>query len=366
MKAQPAWQILREAEELRVPDSIDHWPIIRERMMNKQAAPHTKGVPLRRLGWAFVAVVLLLAFGAGAYAVGNLMSEATKMEAGLQHIEKAKLYQTVNQTRTIGGITVTLERVYADANRVVIGTTVKGPGYLADQREISHRGDFELTDDQGHVLTEIWGVGQGSQPDPKGGGRGVSYLASFDTSAVPGEPQELGLRLVVNVSTNVVPTPASCPVGKDCGGPGEPPTATAGPFTFDFAVPVLPGQILKVGQTVEKSGATLTLDRVIITPSQTRVVVCVRPPNQERDRYDRWVPDGELNTGVVRAGWMGNRFLGFDAPHNGCYNYREGAYYGDQHGEWTFTVNKLYGQIDGHPEKEKVLPGPWVFQFRVP
>ncbi len=362
MKEETIKQILWETEERRVPADLDHWPAIRERIKQRRSRL-PRVLPVTQVGWVLLVVIVLLALGAGTYAVGTLMKQATNMEAGLQYIEQAKLYQKVNQSQTIGGITVTLENVYADANRVVIGTTVKGPSYLPDQREIIHGGNLELTDDKGHVLSEIGSVGQGSQPDPKGRERAVSYLASFDTSAVPGEPQRLHLHLVVNVNTSIVPTPAACPVGKDCGGPAEPPIAKVGPFTFDFTVPVIPGRVVKVGQTVEKSGAALTLDRVIITPSQTRAIVCFPPPDQE---YDRWIPSGELDPGVVRGSWVG-RFIGFNyGPSKDCYTYDEFAYYGDRHGEWTLTVNELRGVVDWQPEKEKWLKGPWVFRFRVP
>src|SRR5687768_8068425 len=75
---------------------------------------------------ATLLVAVLLLTGA-AYAVAPLLSSVFQLEQGLQHIDESKLGQEVYLSQTINGWTMTVERIYADDNRVVIGYTATGP-----------------------------------------------------------------------------------------------------------------------------------------------------------------------------------------------------------------------------------------------
>ncbi len=61
MKERRVWHIVREIEELRVPDSIDHWPAIRAGVAQRQRLGWTRLTPIKRLGWAAAMVGLAIA-----------------------------------------------------------------------------------------------------------------------------------------------------------------------------------------------------------------------------------------------------------------------------------------------------------------
>ncbi len=61
MKEERVWHILREVEELRVPDTVDHWPAIRAGVAQRQRSGWTRMTPIRRLGWAAAMVGLAIA-----------------------------------------------------------------------------------------------------------------------------------------------------------------------------------------------------------------------------------------------------------------------------------------------------------------
>ena len=79
------------------------------------------------------------------------------------------------------------------------------------------------------------------------------------------------------------------PVDTAAGGmPGEKPAA--GPFVFDFEVPVRPAPTIKVNEEVEVKGISLTLKEVVASPANPQAVVCFAPPD-EGHRWQPWLKD---------------------------------------------------------------------------
>ncbi|MGM0400951.1 MAG: DUF4179 domain-containing protein, partial [Chloroflexota bacterium] len=149
--------------------------------------------PATGLGWAVTALILCLFFGTVTYAVVPAVSRLFQLEDGLQHVEQADLVQELDLSQTMHGVTVTLERAYADANRIVVDYTVKHPD---DQRYEASR--LTLTDADGNVFPRTVGWGASGRSDlfgielPEGEG---NYVNSFDAASVKGAPAELDLRL---------------------------------------------------------------------------------------------------------------------------------------------------------------------------
>ena len=54
-----------------------------------------------------------------------------------------------------------------------------------------------------------------------------------------------------------------------------------GPFTFDFDLPLSPGHTVEVQQIAETAGVALELKRVLVTPSETRALLCIEAPGDE-------------------------------------------------------------------------------------
>ena len=372
MKEQQATQILQELAEQEVPASLDLWPAIRARVQpQRRSSRWAQLMPATRLGWAFMALVLCLAFGAVAYAVVPVVSRLFQQEAGLRHIEQANLVQELNLGQTIDGVTVTLERAYADANRIVVGYTIKGPN---GQRYDAHH--LTLTDAAGTVFSGTIGFGVTGQSDilqvslPPGEGADV---ICFDAAPVEGVPTELDLRLVIE-AVEALPLDAFEPPPTSDSPPAEPPMvvvleplptpeeeAIVGPFTFDFSVPFIPGRVAEVNQTVEAAGVAVRLERVVVTPSETRAYLRFDSPGGAETR---WTPIALLK---APGDEESQNYFTYSADDSPIHRYGFLAPLYDRRGEWNLTVTELVGtDLTQQPSEDIRLAGPWVFRFRVP
>ncbi len=387
LRAQPAAQTSRR----RSPLAWRHWVTqkINDLRGGSTRRPFrwARGMPATRLGWAFMALVLCLAFGAVAYAVVPVVSRLFQQEAGLRHVEQANLVQELNLSQTVDGVTVTLERAYADANRIVVGFTIKDPN--GQRYDASH---LTLTDAAGAVFSGMHGYGVTGQSDilkvslPPGEG---AYVLAFDAAPVEGAPAELDLRLVMEVREFMLPLDAPEPPPTPISPPDEPPAsmvvealpvpegAIVGIFTFDFSVPFIPGRVAEVNQTVEDAGAAVCLERVVVTPSETRAYLRFDSPGGEAE----WIPIAMLQApGEEDKSYTG--YVGSYGPASYQYGFLAPLY--ERRGEWTLTVTELVGhdierlesQILRQADSAVVsvdaaefqirLAGPWVFCFRVP
>jgi len=198
------------------------------------------------LGWVILALLVSLAFGAGTYAAVPVVARLFRQEPVLQSVEQADFVQEVALSQTVGEITITLERVYAGADRVTVGFTLQGPD---NRRYDPHQ--LTLTDAEGTVLPFIHGLGVAGHSDildvslPPGEG---AYVYAFDASALGGMPETLDLHLVIDVEELVLPPAAATSPPTPTGSPAEPPEpmvvelqplpvgAVVGPFTFDVSV----------------------------------------------------------------------------------------------------------------------------------
>ena len=327
----------------------------------KRPAPWRMGVRRSRLVWVLIPLAVLLLAGI-AYASSSVVRELFEKLA--PWIEHAGLSQEMNLSQTIDGVTVRVERVYADANAAVIGYTISGPPITVNgvgQRYFSQPRILSI--DGGATLKSMGAMGTvpGSQ-DVLGDWRPtdrLAVLAMFDTSVVEGAPAELSVTFPIQVYDRV-PIPEAGP-------------ATLRTFNFNFRMKLHPAKIITVGQSVEAAGVVVTLDQVRIAPWETRVSFIIGPPYDSPDdapypRVTLTAPGGEP---VEPASGRGN------------WHY----FYGDfssQSGEWTAVISELLfseviggerteividGKVAGYLQKggeQKTVAGPWVFHFTVP
>ncbi|MER3544403.1 MAG: hypothetical protein C4311_07310 [Chloroflexota bacterium] len=372
MKKQRITRLLHELAEQEVPADLDLWPAIRAQVRPQARRLHLR--PATRLGWAILALGLFLTLGAAAYAVAPVVSRVFQITSGWQHVEETHLAQEVHLSQTIGDWTVTLERVYADANQILVGYTVSGP-----PEANPNQARVTLRDDQSRSFPEMAGAGVAGASEllgiqlPPGQG---AYVSAFDASAIQGQPAKLNLHLEIGLRRLV-------PVGDAPAMPlpTAPPTSTvvlapamqyqeeplAGPFTFDFSVPFIPGRVALVQESVRVAGVTVRLDRVVVTPSETRAILCFDPP---QGKSEHWVPvatleaGGGLNsdTAVASTGLISGSAL----ERAGCYRYSFLAPLADWQGEWKLTVTELVGMDPTRPGEQTRIQGPWAFTFHVP
>jgi len=160
--------------------------------------------------------------------------------------------------------------------------------------------------------------------------------------------------------------------------------ATAGPWRFTFTVPVIPARVADVHQAVTVTGQphllrqgtpvatgappaqplTITLERVIVTPSETRVILTL-PASAGQSGSD-WSPIVHLSgpgwdsrngaRGAAGGGPVGDGVVMFTVHAD---NY-------DRPDDWQVTVDELvaFDSTPGVAQQLRVA-GPWVFHLTV-
>lgn len=275
-------EALRECAERGVPNSVDLWPEVRKR---------------------------LFAYSSPA-------------------LQEADLIMLLGQRRTIDGVSVVLDRAYADANHVLVGFAVEGlsdlpyGGYVTQANLYGEGGMRFEKAAGGHGIS--WGRERLSLPK---GSRADIVL--FDVPKGSDAHGRRRFRLEVEVH-GLVPGTHDPREGMAL----EP---VLGPFVYDFELPVHPVSVLPVNQREEAGGLTLTLDRVENSPARTRAFICFDPPDDESD----WMP-------VVRTGGLGRyfgrgRLVDNPATKAACstFTFKESLY--GRPGDYRLTVTEILG-----------------------
>jgi len=243
---------------------------------------------------AAAALVAALAIVGGVYAaVATLGDQALLGNGGTRQIVASDLGRSLDLSRRACGFTVTLNRVYADAQRIVIAYTVVGPaGRTFGIGTPVGMGDVEPTlTTAGGDQFESGGVDvAGIAPDVVMGhakGQILSYGAR--TVLVHGVPRPyhaglgpLALQLTIPaIQLNEYghgpwPTTPAC----EAHGNTTPDRATGtryrgvevtGPFTYAITAPVAPTRTITAHEVERSGAATITLTGVEVTPSNVRV-----------------------------------------------------------------------------------------------
>jgi len=284
-------------------------------------------VPKTRLAWAFLPFVVLL-LGGAVYGASSLLSELFQRHA--PQLEEAGLAQELELSQTINGITVSLERAYADSNVVLVGFTVNGPD-TRYQAEISG-----LSTADGQNLSGMIGVGTGSK-EIMGNLNSSATIYTFDASTLKDLSSELNLILEVNVADSPM-------IGES--------KTLAGPFRFEFDVPFHAGKSIDAGQTVESAGVPVTLEQVTISHWGVRAVFQIPGGKDYATIASLTLPNGDEASGSLVM-----------HRETSIVNYFRGDFT-EQSGEWTLTVSELV--LDSPNTPQQRLAGHWVFQFDIP
>lgn len=227
---------------------------------------------VRRRPAAVVAALLVAALVAGAvYAAVLTLGD----QALPPLITQENLGRALNVTRGRCGYSMTLNRVYADPQQILIGYTLRAPAGSAVYAGLGGYDHEEsrpitLADSQGHRF-------------PGGGdaygllvGNAVGDYISFDSRQLTHPPRVLALRLTVPViAMNLKHTGhemAEAPCASYSGTTGRARTVKVnGPFTFDISVPVAPARTVSLRATQQVHGTIVALLGAQITPINSRV-----------------------------------------------------------------------------------------------
>jgi len=281
--------------------------------------------------------------------------------------EGAALGEQIGQTQTADGARVTLERAYADENVVVVGYSVQD---LRDASEIDERRGglqpfFIGKEDEGEPGIPS-SPHRGSLTDESG--RHYSGIDGTSMVASPGAgPKEIRMPMghasVFEAPEDLEPGRAhrfrlEIPLYEGMGPMRKDERPDAGPFVFEFEIPVRPIPVVEVGQEATTQGVTLTLERVLNSPSRPQAIVCFEPPD---DDYT-WRPS-TTPTGFQREEPLPVQDLG-----GGCWSLtlEEPA-----EGPSSVTVTELFGypktaRATQGDEDGKQIRGPWTFEFEAP
>jgi Domain of unknown function (DUF4179) len=181
------------------------WPAIRTQLQPQRRPQRWEQLtPATRLGWVLLNIALFLVMGAAAFALDPAVNKLFQQTVGWRHIEQAQLVQKLDLTQTMDDVTVTLQRVYADTNQIVVGYTVKtSDGQRHDPYNIKlmvHLArSFLAPSDGGTGNSDLLNV---NLPPREGAG-----VLSFNAASIQGTPSILHLRLVMEAKPLVLPTP---------------------------------------------------------------------------------------------------------------------------------------------------------------
>ncbi|GHO74063.1 hypothetical protein KSD_18340 [Ktedonobacter sp. SOSP1-85] len=241
-----------------------------------------------------------------------------------QQALRYNLFTNLNLAQKAGSDTVKLQKVYADANHLVLGYTITGKIDTTandtpdDPKHPQNLPTITLSD--GQTLKAI--LVEAKREASKGQ---IAVLASFNMPSIQGSPKQLGLHISV-VTTD----------------------STA---NFDQTVPFDAGKTVQVNQSVTSDGRTITLNRVVITATETRVYYTVQGAS--------FSPVWELSV----ASHTYHAYMGSVPPgveDFGAFN----ANLRNQTGTWTLKISGR--QLDSqHVKGFQETNGSWQFTFTV-
>ncbi len=253
-------------------------------------------------------------------------------------------------SQTLNGYTVTVYPLSADSHQVVLGYSVSGAA--GDDSTICLR-DPKLSFKQ-NVASPGWVAVPCQSLHTSGTDNALvpDVTLTFPTIA----PVDGQTRYKMDLSLNVYPAHDGALDATTLA------TRLVGPFHFEFNVPFdSTGRMISVGRSIDTHGVVITLDRVVITKTDTRLYLSYRAPNGN-PLPAQWYPILNLQAG----NWSSDR-EGKDVetdrqqsdPQHLVYTVHTSL--ADQHGDWTLTIREL--QRDNGDQR---LIGPWSFYFNVP
>src|SRR6266550_4026980 len=211
-------------------------------------APRAVGPKWRWPRTALVTALAIFALVCATYVVLPLLQSLWSEDRGLQHVTEAGLARDLNLRQTINGVTVHVQKGYADANRVAIGYSVEFPPTTPANDGMQLSAPI-LTDDHGNTYPSL----------------GFSTTSDSPLGAQLHNFEPLGVTAGRDVAfTLTIPEVDRAPKGSGTL------QLFPGPWVFKFTLPMAAARVVERTQTFTRPGVELTVTRIVVAPSATR------------------------------------------------------------------------------------------------
>jgi len=328
-------------------------------------------------------ILAALLSATGVIAMGTV-HPVTPSPAPIDQIMTASPYVTlvrqhimhdVNVSRRACGFTLTIQRIYADGNKIVVGYIITDPAdhiFFDGAASDPTKATFPVASDASG--TKLWYLGGGVSSDRRSHVTGA--VAVFDAGLVAGPPKILALHLVFPVINTVEQLNNSHWQLPQCAtmSPFEPQAAPRGvdytrlrrltihgPFTFDIMVPVAPGYRFNLHQTSLAKGLALTLERVVLSPLETRIYIHGMPLGmEERSSATLFIDGKEIGGGGEEISEL------VSSTGSTVYNFSPLLPHGPRgHEKWVVIVHVVHAVpfFPATPPKSALNSSSWAFNF---
>jgi hypothetical protein len=308
----------------------------------------------------FIPLMMILLVSAGVYAY-----QSTITYFPLDIICEEEGFHELGIIQTVDGVTVHLERAYADTNVIRMIARVEGMPHEQYSKQLRN-GAGKLADEQGNNFMTVYEPDAGPCPSPETPGTrppdgeilsvistsGITSatlpyqmpLSTYFETYYAGTPETLSLTYNLTLQ---IPEATPTPVNPESTAEPQPTETTPLAFHFDFTVPVQGEIILEPQQTVENNGFAITLTKARIGKSSTTVQLCYPEPVgldglmfQDQspiiltiDEYEGWQTNQMLNeSDSSEAHW--------------CVDYTYNMYFDQPPVMLTLNLINPYTQID--------------------
>ncbi|HEX4208272.1 MAG TPA: DUF4179 domain-containing protein [Ktedonobacteraceae bacterium] len=259
------WQQFQMQSAKPTPRAKESWRSI--------VAPRYVGIGRRRvslpLGLA-LSILVVLVCGGFVYAAGGLpqaLQALFSADPGTKTLLTQQQITEINQTFVADGYKVTLESGYADGSNVILGLSEDLPHMPTASYKIKSNKsidenfktyEYVSISDLPHLTTsqgvDLPVLNARSLLSKKGNSEGLVY--TFNAASIQGNPTQITLHLELFAKCNGI-------IDHQC----------ARTVKFNFMLPFHAGRVLFPHQVVRLNGKTLTLEKVVIAPTETRFYI---------------------------------------------------------------------------------------------
>lgn len=281
--------VAERTNKLQMP--AEHHDRIKQALLTQANAQHQARQPqqrrqfqwhlpryIHRYRWAYICIAVLCLFTltGTVFALNFSLTDSTWQSYTKNFHTPSG--QIVNMTKSSCGFTITLHRVYADANQGLLGIDVRGSSAIPNPNSASgsptvYEVDAQVTDANGTHLRSGGSLGSTAS-------RETDYIIPFDASSIVGSPRSVTLHVNIDDIYFSVPkadanphVPPGCTV-QAMPNPDGTVTLNYDPHvTFTVTTPFYAGRTLQLHQSALAGSARVTLEKVVFTPSLTRFYV---------------------------------------------------------------------------------------------